>query len=80
MITYLHLKTLTVIQGNPASAALEFPPACSGTRTGFYLGNREYTFSRILASLGVIRAGAFTEIRLVAVTCTKKEPVELPEL
>ena len=59
-----YLKTLTVIQGNPASAALEFTPTRSRTRTRFDLGNGEYAFSRILAGLGIIRTGAFADIQV----------------
>ena len=59
-----HLNLLTVIQGNPPSAALEFTPAYSGTSARFHLGNGEHTFPRILPGLGVIRAGTFADIQV----------------
>ena len=62
--SFLYLKTLTVIQGNPASAALEFTPTRSRTRTGFYLGNGEYPFPGVLPGLSVIRTRAFADIQV----------------
>src|SRR5699024_10418132 len=56
--------SLRIIKGNPPSTALEFTPACGGTRTGFDLGNREYAFPRIFSGLGIIRSGAFTNIQI----------------
>ena len=62
--SFLFLKTLAVIQGNPASAALEFSPPCGRTRAGFHLSNRKHTFPRIFAGLGIIRAGAFADVQI----------------
>src|SRR5699024_866865 len=54
----------SIVKGNPASAALEFPPSCGGTRAGLYLGNGEYAFPRILTSPGIIRTGAFADVQI----------------
>ena len=61
---FLILKALVVIQRNSASAALEFTPACGGTRARFDLSNRKHAFPRILAGLGVIRTRAFADIQV----------------
>lgn len=60
----LYLKTLTVIQRNPASAALELTPACSGTSAGFYLDNGEHPFPGVLPGLGVIRTRTFADVQV----------------
>lgn len=62
--SFLYLKTLAVIQRNPARATLEFPPSCGGTRAGFHLCNRKHAFPCILADLGVIRTGTFADIQI----------------